>query len=1283
MRFKSLHYIYFIIIAVFLANTSSAAQLCNLAGFKAAIQAGGNQVLGCTSPTTITLDQSLTINVDLNLQGNTAIIHGDNKYCYTIANRTVTFSNMTFTTHAVCASSSSYRGVFQLTNSLFTIQYVNITNGKRGGSTANYHIYGVNSILFINNSASFNEGVGMWLTRGDYSKIYITSSTVLSDATATVVDGSSTDIFVTNSYLGKYFPRSLNIQMSNCIYMGPGNTNFVSLGNNIVTTTPTHPTDIALSNFYMGPFGVHRGLTPSFTLLAGGPAINSAFSFDPPLYDQTGATRIQQGAMDRGPYESNFLPGVTLLSPSVSVLENASFAIITISRPYPSYSSVTVNIVVQQGTAQAGIDYNATSIPSSVTWIYEDDNNKIISIQLHNPDRLIKPSRSFALVFTSTSATLLNGPPGNVVSQLVLNITIDDDDLACYDDLNCHSNGACNSQNLCDCFMGYNITNNCSSCSEDYYNYPNCSYCGPLSCEEGYCNKLGGCTCNSEVFDTATNCSTCAENYYIFPFCNYCNSDTCSHHGTCDSNGTCVCEDFIDPASNCSLCTENRYNYPLCSYCEPRSCHNGYCNNTGGCTCYSIIFDPASNCSTCAENYFNFPLCSYCDSNTCNNHGTCEPNNGTCICEDFLDPTTNCSTCLDNHYNHPLCSYCDPVSCGEGYCNKTGGCTCNSEAFDPATNCSKCSENYYNHPLCTYCDANTCNNHGKCGNDGICICEDFLDPISNCSTCLDNYYNHPLCFYCEANSTCHSHGTCTNNETCLCNENYDPSTNCSECIDNHYNYPLCSYCGEDTCNFHGQCNATGLCECAPTFDESTNCSNCSLNHFNYPACTYCDTKICDDHGECNAMGLCDCDIPFDSSTNCSSCSAGYFNYPDCTYCEDTITCTAMGSCNGRGECVCDSERIDNSSNCFTCISNYFNYPACDLYCDTETNCSGQGICNNEGVCECDTEFAGKNCSFYSIPSPICSLSASVIARPNASWSLDNITYQLYDFVVMNQDSKSLFSVIVFLGNTSGITQLWNLNIQNKTYLSSNNSVLSYEVNNYYQLSPNESYSGAGFVVAGSGIPFVVQASCSNQSVTPLQAGCSGLLVSSQIRNGSTYIQEGVLYSQYTISILNIGQASLSQIVINITTTNGSSIDNQSVYNLTLLDNLLYDVSLFGTIFKPGTSYNETSGFTLVGAGSAIVQCYYVTSPATEIESTRSNSKNIGIIVGAVIGGVVGLALLAGLVLFGVRHHKKKHNKVPSFDTTVTGGNRGKAKFGISALGSGYSKRNLQFENDDL
>lgn len=89
-------------------------------------------------------------------------------------------------------------------------------------------------------------------------------------------------------------------------------------------------------------------------------------------------------------------------------------------------------IAVQQGTAQAGIDYNATSIPASVTWVYGDANNKNILVQLLNPDRLINPSRSFSLVFTSTSATLLNGAPGNVVSQLVSSITINDDDLGTF-----------------------------------------------------------------------------------------------------------------------------------------------------------------------------------------------------------------------------------------------------------------------------------------------------------------------------------------------------------------------------------------------------------------------------------------------------------------------------------------------------------------------------------------------------------------------------------------------------------------------------------------------------------------------------------------------------------------------------------------------------------------------------------------------------------------------------------------------------------------------------------
>lgn len=107
-------------------------------------------------------------------------------------------------------------------------------------------------------------------------------------------------------------------------------------------------------------------------------------------------------------------------------------------------------------------------------------------------------------------------------------------------EIDCNAHGKCNSNGICECNLGFEseAESTCSSCSPDYYGYPNCT-CKLISflklmqminnftdclAEEncnghGVCNAAGQCDCLVAGLNATDNCRTCSKDFYNFPAC--------------------------------------------------------------------------------------------------------------------------------------------------------------------------------------------------------------------------------------------------------------------------------------------------------------------------------------------------------------------------------------------------------------------------------------------------------------------------------------------------------------------------------------------------------------------------------------------------------------------------------------------------------------------------------------------------------------------------------------------------------------------------------------------
>lgn len=258
-----------------------------------------------------------------------------------------------------------------------------------------------------------------------------------------------------------------------------------------------------------------------------------------------------------------------------------------------------------------------------------------------------------------------------------------------------------------------------------------------------------------------------------------------------------------------------------------------------------------------------------------------------------------------------------------------------------------------------------------------------------------------------------------------------------------------------------------------------------------------------------------------------------------------------------------------------------NSHAGDIYCECDEGFSG--LVNGSGICV--EELPTSN-----LPTPSCDLGASISPKPGNSWGQGNLIFNVYDLSVVNHAASTVYSVFLFLGNASTITQTWNLELQAESFIHNGVPVAVYKLTNFYTINPSGSFNGAGFIATSSG-PYVVSVSCSLDSpAEPEPEKCQNLGLSTKL--GSNYVSGGVTYSHYTISVANIGEETITQIIIQINKPASTQVD--STYNLKPLGGDLYEVSLFGNPFPPTSRNDNTAGFRFIGTGPLTVSCSTVT-----------------------------------------------------------------------------------------
>ncbi|XP_026746462.1 platelet endothelial aggregation receptor 1-like [Trichoplusia ni] len=243
-------------------------------------------------------------------------------------------------------------------------------------------------------------------------------------------------------------------------------------------------------------------------------------------------------------------------------------------------------------------------------------------------------------------------------------------------------NGQCVGPENCQCFEGYNMTNEgcspiCSEpCTHGYCSAPNNCSCDPgyqkttegckpvcsSPCMNGYCSAPNNCSCNPGYHKTKEGCkpvcsSACLNGYCSSPNNCSCNKgyrkvgDVCRPvcsaaclNGYCSSPDSCTCNEGYHKEGD--VCK------PVCS----KSCTNGHCTAPEYCTCeegyktnqtdYSLCFKP---CLTACAN------------------GSCDLD-GICVCFSDFEYDNDTQTCV------PM----KPISCFEcsGTCSADGDCQC-------------------------------------------------------------------------------------------------------------------------------------------------------------------------------------------------------------------------------------------------------------------------------------------------------------------------------------------------------------------------------------------------------------------------------------------------------------------------------------------------------------------------------------------------------------------------------------------------------------------------------
>lgn len=294
-----------------------------------------------------------------------------------------------------------------------------------------------------------------------------------------------------------------------------------------------------------------------------------------------------------------------------------------------------------------------------------------------------------------------------------------------------------------------------------------------------------------------------------------CAKVTCKLYETCrELDGVCTGSDPCGPPSPCK--------------------NSGVCDSSFGtaeCACVKPWGGP-----TCEQQ-------DLCHQKVCSNHGTCQPSDGSCLCDGNIGGTT-CEKCKTGFVNYPTCvdDECDPNPClNSGTCSLSTSfkavCACAGN-YNPADKCATCLLGW-GPPNCTV--QNLCYGKPPCADDGNkCNGAEQCNPATGLCGSVN-----PV--------TCTQDGdVCDGTEVCV------PATG------------LCVSQNPLVCNDGKKCNGTETC------DKVTGCKPGT-------------PLVCGDGNVCNGTETCD------DSVGCKSGTP--------LVCNDNLGCNGVESCNAISGCV--------------------------------------------------------------------------------------------------------------------------------------------------------------------------------------------------------------------------------------------------------------------------------------------------------------------------------------------------------------------------------------------
>ncbi|KAL1786196.1 laminin subunit gamma-3 [Sigmodon hispidus] len=319
-------------------------------------------------------------------------------------------------------------------------------------------------------------------------------------------------------------------------------------------------------------------------------------------------------------------------------------------------------------------------------------------------------------------------------------------------------------------------------------------------------------------------------------------------------------------------------------------------------------------CEFCAQGYKreiphggSYTSCIPC---TCNQHGTCDPNTGICLCGHHTEGPS-CERCIPGFYGNAFSGHaddCQPCPCpGQSACTTIPGsgevvCT-HCPPGQRGQRCENCEDGFFGDPLGLSGAPQSCRQCRCSGNVD-------LNAVGNC----DPHSGH--CLRCLYNTA---------------------GVHCEQCQHGFYGNALASRpedkCAPCSCDLGGSvseetpCNpVTGQCACLPHV-TGRDCSHCSPGFYDLQPGRGCQSCKCHPLGSlensCHPKtGQCPCQ-PGVTGQSCDRCQLGFFGFSikGCRDCRCSPLGAASSQCHENSTCVCRPGFVGYK--CDRCQDNFF------------------------------------------------------------------------------------------------------------------------------------------------------------------------------------------------------------------------------------------------------------------------------------------------------------------------------------------------------------------------